>query len=316
MAWLVGPWRVGGRVRCIASRPGVPRTTRYLRLWSRGLLLALLRPASGTALVALVRVVMRMFLLVAVRRCVAALRESGYRRRQCEAGKTSAKEHTHRDCRRFPHASPPQRPAKRRPTVLGCEAAQHPCERIECMMDARLGAMIEKEGDDDCALVSAIYRANVASTPRSCARWRPNWWGAASAGCRMPLTTALLMLAACDRVQIVGGADDSARLRAAWSPTRSPIWQRLPPCRRGPSRNCSTPSGTASTRGKQSWNLPKASIGSPAPPLPRLCSAEGSWRRKSTNEKNGSAQKNASSRGASQDHGASRLADRTLLVRT
>jgi hypothetical protein len=48
---------------------------------------------------------------------------------------------------------------------------------------------------------------------------------------------------------------------------------------------------------KASWNLPKASIGSPAPPLPRLCSAEGSWRRKSTNEKNGSAQKNASSRG-------------------
>jgi hypothetical protein len=43
LAWLVGPWRVGGRVRCIASRPDVPRTTRYLRLWSRGLLLALLR---------------------------------------------------------------------------------------------------------------------------------------------------------------------------------------------------------------------------------------------------------------------------------
>jgi hypothetical protein len=67
-----------------------------------------------------------MLLLVAVRRCIAALREGGYRRRQCEAGKTSAKEHTHRDFRRFPHASPPQRPAKRRPTVLGCEAAQHP----------------------------------------------------------------------------------------------------------------------------------------------------------------------------------------------
>ena len=87
LAWLVGPWRVGGRVRCTASRLGVPRTTRCLRLWSRRLLLASLRPASGTALVGLVRVVMRMLLLVAVRRCVAALREGGYRRRQGEAGK-------------------------------------------------------------------------------------------------------------------------------------------------------------------------------------------------------------------------------------
>jgi hypothetical protein len=30
--------------------------------------------------------------------------------------------------------------------------------------------------------------------------------------------------------------------------------------------------------------LPKASIGSLAPPLPRLCSGEGSWRRKTRNE--------------------------------
>ena len=58
LTWLVGPWRVGGRVRCTGSRLGVPRTTRYLRLWSRRLLLASLRPASGTALVGLVRVVM------------------------------------------------------------------------------------------------------------------------------------------------------------------------------------------------------------------------------------------------------------------
>jgi len=30
--------------------------------------------------------------------------------------------------------------------------------------------------------------------------------------------------------------------------------------------------------------LPKASIGSPEPRLPRLCSGDGSWRRKTTNE--------------------------------
>jgi hypothetical protein len=185
LSWLVGPWRVGERVRCIASRLGVPRTTRYLRLWSRRLSLALLRPASGTALVALVRVVMRMLLLVAVRRCVAALREGGYGRRQREAGKTSAKEHTHHDCRRFPHAPPPQRPAKRRPTVLGCEGAQHPCERTGCMMDARLGAMIEKEGGDECALVSAIYEA-TGHLHRGAARGGgPNWWAQCprAAGC-------------------------------------------------------------------------------------------------------------------------------------
>jgi hypothetical protein len=33
----------------------------------------------------------------------------------------------------------------------------------------------------------------------------------------------------------------------AWSPTRSPIWRRLPPCPRGRRRSSSTPSSTAST---------------------------------------------------------------------
>jgi catechol 2,3-dioxygenase-like lactoylglutathione lyase family enzyme len=81
-----------------------------------------------------------------------------------------------------------------------------------------------------------------------------------------------------------------------------------------------------------SWSLPKASIGSPEPPLPRLCSAEGSWRRKTRNETddfsraflsqtaatprkvetNGSAQRVSNPRGASQDHGTSRSADRAL----
>src|SRR6266404_5812665 len=35
---------------------------------------------------------------------------------------------------------------------------------------------------------------------------------------------------------------------------------------------------------KRSWSLPKTSIGSPEPPLPRLCSGEGSWRGKTANE--------------------------------
>jgi hypothetical protein len=89
---------------------------------------------------------------------------------------------------------------------------------------------------------------------------------------------------------------------------------------------------TDPAREKRSWSLPKASIGSPEPPLPRLCSGDGSWRRKTTNEtgdfsraflnqtaaappdieKNGSAQRDANSRGASPDHGASKLADRPL----
>jgi hypothetical protein len=36
--------------------------------------------------------------------------------------------------------------------------------------------------------------------------------------------------------------------------------------------------------GKRSWSLPKASIGSPEPLQPRLCSGEGSWRGKTANE--------------------------------
>ena len=28
--------------------------------------------------------------------------------------------------------------------MLGCEAAQHPCERTECMMDARLGGLVRE----------------------------------------------------------------------------------------------------------------------------------------------------------------------------
>ena len=94
---------------------GAPRLSsperRYLRLGSRGLLLALrLRPAAGTALVTLMRMLMRMFAwLLPRRRCVAALREGGYRHRQDEVRKTRAKESTHRDSPRFPHASPPQR---------------------------------------------------------------------------------------------------------------------------------------------------------------------------------------------------------------
>ena len=76
-------------------------------------------------------------------------------------------------------------------------------------------------------------------------------------------------------------------------------------------------------QGNRSWSLPKASIGSPEPPLPRLCSGEGIWRGKTGNEtgdfscafpsqtasasrkeveKNGSAQRDSNSRGASQDH--------------
>src|SRR5580704_4599627 len=112
-----------------------------------------------------------MLLLVAVGRCIAALREGGYRRRQCEAGKTSAKEHTHRDCRRFPHASPPQRPAKRRSTVLGCEAAQHPCERTECMMDARLGGLVRIIGwpGREVRVGCLISRGTDSSQTR---RWR------------------------------------------------------------------------------------------------------------------------------------------------
>jgi hypothetical protein len=37
-------------------------------------------------------------------------------------------------------------------------------------------------------------------------------------------------------------------------------------------------------RGERSWSLPKASIGSPEPPLPQQCSGDGSWRRKTRNE--------------------------------
>ena len=73
-------------------------------------------------------------------------------------------------------------------------------------MDARLGAMIEKEGDDDCALVSVIYEANVASTPRCCARWRPELVGRSVRG----LPDAL---AACDAVQIVENADTHVSVR-------------------------------------------------------------------------------------------------------
>jgi hypothetical protein len=59
-------------------------------------LLALrLRPAAGTALVTLMRMLMRMFAwLLPRRRCVAALREGGYRHRQDEVRKTRAKEST------------------------------------------------------------------------------------------------------------------------------------------------------------------------------------------------------------------------------
>jgi len=79
---------------------------------------------------------------------------------------------------------------------------------------------------------------------------------------------------------------------------------------------------TDPSRGKRSWSLQKALIGSPEPPLPRLCSGEGSWRGKTGNEtgdfsraflsqtasasreveKDGSAQRDSNSRGASQDH--------------
>ena len=69
--------------------------------------------------------------------------------------------------------------------------------------------------------------------------------------------------------------------------------------------------------------LAETLIGSPEPPLPRLCSGEGSWRGKTGNEtddfsraflsqtasasreeveKNGPAQRDSNSRGASQDH--------------
>ena len=73
-------------------------------------------------------------------------------------------------------------------------------------MDARLGAMIEKEGDDDYDLVSAIYEANVASTPRCCARWRPELVGRSVRG----LPDAL---AACDAVQIVESAGPYVSVR-------------------------------------------------------------------------------------------------------
>src|ERR1700740_3637839 len=41
---------------------------------------------------------------------------------------------------------------------------------------------------------------------------------------------------------------------------------------------------TIPARGKRSWSLPKASIASPEPRLPRLCFGDGSWRRKTRNE--------------------------------
>src|SRR5260370_989312 len=79
-------------------------------------------------------------------------------------------------------------------------------------------------------------------------------------------------------------------------------------------------------------SLPKASTGSPEPPPPQLRPGEGSWPRKTRKEtddfscaflsqtastpreveKNGSAQRAPNPRGASQDHGASGLADRAL----
>ena len=82
--------------------------------------------------------------------------------------------------------------------------------------------------------------------------------------------------------------------------------------------------------------MPIASIGSPEPPLPRQCSGDGSWRRKTRSEtgdfscaflsqtaaasreveKNESAQRAPNPRGASQDHAASRSADRPLLSNT
>src|ERR1700676_1620671 len=84
--------------------------------------------------------------------------------------------------------------------------------------------------------------------------------------------------------------------------------------------------------GKPSYSLPTASIGSPAP-LPQLCSGEESWRKKECNatgefsrafsksqaattprevEKNGPAQRDSNSRGASEDDGTSGVADRAL----
>ena len=73
-------------------------------------------------------------------------------------------------------------------------------------MDARLGAMIEKEGDDDYDLVSAIYEANVASTPRCCVRWRPELVGRSVRG--LPDAHA-----ACDAVQIVESAGPYVSVR-------------------------------------------------------------------------------------------------------
>jgi hypothetical protein len=79
-------------------------------------LLALRLRTAGAALVTLVRVLMRMFVWLLPRRLsTAVLREGGYRRRQDKA-REARKECTHRNSRRFPHAYPPQRPAKRRPT--------------------------------------------------------------------------------------------------------------------------------------------------------------------------------------------------------
>src|SRR5207244_10896157 len=83
---------------------------------------------------------------------------------------------------------------------------------------------------------------------------------------------------------------------------------------------------------KRSWSLPKALIGSPAPPLPQRRPGEESWPRKTRKEaddssrafltqtaaasrkveKNESARRAPNPRGASQDHAASRSSDRSL----
>ena len=109
----IASWTTRSRVLLLAwirpERGGVFDCGRAL------LLLALRLRTAGASLVTLVRMLMRMVVWLLPRcLCAAVLREGGYRRRQDEGHENHAKECTHRDSRRVPHAYPPQRPAKRR----------------------------------------------------------------------------------------------------------------------------------------------------------------------------------------------------------
>jgi hypothetical protein len=108
----IASWTTRSRVLLLAwirpERGGVFDCDRGLLLW------ALRLRTAGASLVTLVRMLMRMVVWLLPRcLCAAVLREGGYWR-QDEGRENHAKECTHRDSRRFPHAYLPQRPAKRR----------------------------------------------------------------------------------------------------------------------------------------------------------------------------------------------------------